>query len=166
MIDNSTKDKLENATPHFGNTLLGAVPSVVYNEDCVEALKRFNDKHFDLAVVDPPYGIGVSEMNIGARKVKNKACDGKGWDNNTPTEEYWNELYRVSKHQICSHLSSYRFRNNHSHLVPMIDYFGSDMMIDGNIFDNPERLPKMNFDDIKDGYEVNKILSDESGMPF
>ena len=35
-----------------------------------------------------------------------------------------------------------------------------------NIFDNPERLPKMNFDDIKDGYEVNKILSDESGMPF
>jgi len=33
---NSTKDKLENATPHFGDTLLGAVPSVVYNEDCVD----------------------------------------------------------------------------------------------------------------------------------
>ena len=58
------------------------------------------------------------------------------------------------------------YYKNHSHLVPIIDYFGSDMMIDGNRFDNPDRLPKMNFDDIKDGYEVNKILSDESGMPF
>ena len=58
------------------------------------------------------------------------------------------------------------YYKNHSHLVPIIDYFGSDMMIDGNRFDNPDRLPKMNFDDIKDGYEVNKILSDESDMPF
>ena len=32
--------------------------SIVYNEDCVEGLKRFADKHFDLAIVDPPYGIG------------------------------------------------------------------------------------------------------------
>ena len=38
---NRTKDKLENATPAFGNTLLGAVPSVVYNEDCVEGLSVF-----------------------------------------------------------------------------------------------------------------------------
>ena len=45
---NSTKDKLENETPHFGNTLLGAVPSVVYNEDCVEGLKRFSDKYFEI----------------------------------------------------------------------------------------------------------------------
>ena len=44
-------------SPTFGNTLLGAVPSVVYNEDCVEVLKRFSDNHFDLAIVDP-YGIG------------------------------------------------------------------------------------------------------------
>jgi site-specific DNA-methyltransferase (adenine-specific) len=81
--------------------MLPAVPSsVVYNEDCVEGLKRFSDNHFDLAIVDPPYGIGVSEMNIGARKIKNKSCDNKGWDNNIPTDEYWGELYRVSKHQI------------------------------------------------------------------
>ena len=58
---NSTKDKLENETPHFGNTLLGAVPSVVYNEDCVQGLKRFSDKYFDLAIVDPPYGIGINK---------------------------------------------------------------------------------------------------------
>ena len=56
---NSTKDTLEHETPHFGNTLLGAVPSVVYNEDCVEGLKRFSDNYFDLAIVDPPYGINM-----------------------------------------------------------------------------------------------------------
>ena len=64
MIDNSTKDKLENETPHFGNTLLSAVPSVVYNEDCVEGLKRFSDNYFDLAIVDPPYGIGASSVKF------------------------------------------------------------------------------------------------------
>lgn len=41
MMNNSTKDKLEHKNPHFGNTLLGAVPSVVYNEDCVEGLNAF-----------------------------------------------------------------------------------------------------------------------------
>lgn len=74
--------------------------NIVHNCDCMELMKQYPDKFFDLAVVDPPFGIGVSEMNIGARKTKNKACDGKGWDNNTPIDEYWNELYRVSKHQI------------------------------------------------------------------
>ena len=72
----------------------------LYHGDCMDLMRKTPDKYYDLCIVDPPYGIGVSEMNIGARKVKNKACDGKGWDNNTPTEEYWNELYRVSKHQI------------------------------------------------------------------
>ena len=103
MIDNSTKDKLENETPHFGNTLLGAVPSVVYNEDCVEALKRFNDKHFDLAIVDPPYGIGRSgqtETFTKNPKHKRKHFADKGWDTETPASDYWNELFRVSKNQI------------------------------------------------------------------
>ena len=99
MIDNSTKDKLKNETPHFGNTLLGAVPSVVYNEDCVEGLKRFSDNYFDLAIVDPPYGIGASEMQMG-NNAKKKWSKGKNWDNETPTGEYWEQLFRVSKNQI------------------------------------------------------------------
>jgi len=74
--------------------------SIVYNEDCVEGMKRYPDGYFDLAIVDPPYGIGVSEMNIGARTQVNSACDNKGWDNNIPTPEYFAELERVSKHQI------------------------------------------------------------------
>ena len=106
MIDNSTKDKLENETPHFGNTLLGAVPSVVYNEDCVEGLKRFSDKYFDLAIVDPPYGIDLGNNSDyfaykgGIRGKKGLANDKKDWDKERPTDEYWNELFRVSKNQI------------------------------------------------------------------
>ena len=109
---NSTKDKLENATPHFGNTLLGAVPSVVYNEDCVDGLKRFSENYFDLAIVDPPYGIGAdkAQNNAAMQRIKadGKSKAGRGWklyadtdwDNETPNAEYWQELFRVSKNQI------------------------------------------------------------------
>ena len=41
---------------NIAKPVLGAVPSVVYNEDCVEGLKRFSDNHFDLAIVDPQIG--------------------------------------------------------------------------------------------------------------
>ncbi len=43
---------IEKQNGNFANTVLGAVPSVVYNEDCVEGLKRFSDNYFDLAIVD------------------------------------------------------------------------------------------------------------------
>lgn len=99
---NSTKDKLENETPHFGNTLLGAVPSVVYNEDCVEGLKRFSDNHFDLAIVDPPYGIGAGSVNFqsGTRKKPSKFHKQNDWDTSIPEPKYWEQLFRVSKNQI------------------------------------------------------------------
>lgn len=73
--------------------------SIVFNEDCVQGLKRFADNHFDLAIVDPPYGIGASEMTMGRGKNK-KWNKGKQWDNKTPEATYWNELKRTSKNQI------------------------------------------------------------------
>jgi site-specific DNA-methyltransferase (adenine-specific) len=102
---------LKTETPAFAKHVLGAVPSVVYNEDCVKALKRFNDNHFDLAIVDPPYGIGASAdsrvggsytVNMGGvkKKVAAKQYTAKDWDFEKPTTEYWNELKRVSKNQI------------------------------------------------------------------
>ncbi len=96
---NSTKDKLENETPHFGNTLLGAVPSEVFNEDCIALMKRYPDKFFDLAVVDPPYGIGANKMQLGNGKKKIYRGE-SDWDNAIPTAEYWEQLFRVSKNQI------------------------------------------------------------------
>ena len=59
--------KVENIheTPHDGKPLLPAVPSSeVYLEDCVKALKRYEDNHFDLAIVDPPYGLGLGTVCI------------------------------------------------------------------------------------------------------
>lgn len=104
MKDNTTTNvQLENGSPAFAKPVLPAVPSSeVYLEDCVKALKRFNDKHFDLAIVDPPYGIKRFEKPSGTTRFKSSKMmqeEGLTWDIK-PTEEYWNELFRVSKNQI------------------------------------------------------------------
>jgi len=71
-----------------------------YNMDCMEGMKEVPDKYFDLAIVDPPYGINVNH-NMGRRKGDSHSNYKKvHWDNETPSKEYFNELFRVSKHQI------------------------------------------------------------------
>ena len=77
------------------------VTEKIYIENCdnMELMARYPDKWFDLAIVDPPYGIGASEMTMGNGKNK-KYNKGKNWDNSTPSELYFNELFRVSKNQI------------------------------------------------------------------
>ena len=74
-----------------------------YNADCMEIMKQYPDNHFDLAIVDPPYGInraGQTETFTKQKKHKRKHFDNKGWDNERPELYYWNELKRVSKDQI------------------------------------------------------------------
>ena len=71
----------------------------ITNEDNMQLMARYPDNYFDLAIVDPPYGIGASEMTMGSGKNK-KYKKGKNWDNETPKENYFTELKRVSKHQI------------------------------------------------------------------
>jgi site-specific DNA-methyltransferase (adenine-specific) len=73
--------------------------SIVFNEDCMEVMKRYPDKWFDLAVVDPPYGIGANKMQLGngKKKIYRGATD---WDSDIPNSEYFTELFRVSKNQI------------------------------------------------------------------
>ena len=77
--------------------------SVVYNMDCMEYMKSMPDKYFDLAVVDPPYGIGIDGQK-GRTDFKNpkhsrKNFEKKNWDI-APKKEYFTELFRVSKNQI------------------------------------------------------------------
>jgi DNA modification methylase len=100
---------LKTETPAFAKHVLPAVPSSeVYLEDCVTALKRYADNHFDLAIVDPPYGINadVTQNGLGGKKgfTKNAGTYKKyhqtNWDNEIPTDEYFAELKRVSKNQI------------------------------------------------------------------
>ncbi len=88
---------------NFAKPLLPAVPSSeVYLEDCVTALKRYADNHFDLAIVDPPYGLERFKANDGgnSKKITTFGDKDKNWNNIKPTAEYWNELFRVSKNQI------------------------------------------------------------------
>ena len=69
----------------------------LYLQDCMCLMKDYADNHFDLAIVDPPYGIGANK-----EKEHNgwKSYGIKQWDNKTPDKEYFNELMRVSKNQI------------------------------------------------------------------
>ena len=68
-------------------------------EDNMELMARYEDNYFDLAIVDPPYGIDVTKMTLGngKKKINRGTTD---WDSETPNKEYYNELFRVSKNQI------------------------------------------------------------------
>jgi len=67
----------------------------------MEGMKQFPDKYFELAIVDPPYGIGMDGGNIGGNNLgKAKDYTKKQWDDKAPDKEYFNELIRTSKKQI------------------------------------------------------------------
>ena len=71
-----------------------------YNMDCMEGMKEIPDKYFDLAIVDPPYGININH-NMGRREGDKPSNYKKvNWDNETPTEKYFAEIERVSKNRI------------------------------------------------------------------
>jgi site-specific DNA-methyltransferase (adenine-specific) len=64
----------------------------ITNEDNMALMSRYPDKYFELAIVDPPYGIGFDN------KIRDKKS--KSWDNSIPNDKYFKELFRVSKNQI------------------------------------------------------------------
>jgi len=71
----------------------------ITNEDNMELMARYEDNYFDLAIVDPPYGIGANKMTLG--NGKKKIYRGiEDWDSKIPDKEYFDELFRVSKNQI------------------------------------------------------------------
>jgi site-specific DNA-methyltransferase (adenine-specific) len=69
--------------------------------DCMELMQGYPDKHFDLAIVDPPYGLGEDGGKFRGRKGQgHRVHPKKGWYTSPPPPEYFEELRRVSKHQI------------------------------------------------------------------
>lgn len=70
----------------------------LYNADCMEVMKQFEDKHFDLAIVDPDFGLNQKISQGGTWASKYKGFDGAL--GGKPTQEYFDELFRVSKNQI------------------------------------------------------------------
>lgn len=72
----------------------------ITNEDNMKLMARYSDKHFELAIVDPPYGI--NRLNSGGmpKTSRFKKWERKDWDNEIPSKEYFKELFRISKNQI------------------------------------------------------------------
>ena len=79
---------------------LGSI--TLYNADCMEIMKSFTDKQFDICIVDPPYGIGEdgAKNHSRSKAANSKLYTPKSWDSNSPNREYFDELIRVSKNQI------------------------------------------------------------------
>ena len=76
----------------------------LFHADCMEIMKQYSDKYFDLAIVDPPYGIkassGASTNGTMRKKIASGEIKGGDWDDKIPTPEYFEQLFRVSKNQI------------------------------------------------------------------
>lgn len=73
----------------------------VFNADCLPAMREYPNKYFELAIVDPPYGIGRDgSVRTTSKHGGRKAHAHKGWDEMTPDETYFSELFRVTKDQI------------------------------------------------------------------
>lgn len=70
----------------------------ITNEDNMLLMARYPDNYFDLAIVDPPYGINAGKMTMGSGK--HNFTKGKDWDSTVPSENYFKQLFRVSKNQI------------------------------------------------------------------
>ena len=75
---------------------------MITNEDCMDLMARYEDNYFDLAIVDPPYGLGIDgqKENKKGKQSDRKYHKQKQWDNKIPDKKYFNELERVSKNQI------------------------------------------------------------------
>jgi len=96
--------KINDQTPHCSKHVLPLVVGglTITCEDNMELMARYPDNYFDLAIVDPPYGIGMDGKNNCGGNLKGNIWKNKkgSFDNNPPNKEYFKELKRVSKNQI------------------------------------------------------------------
>jgi site-specific DNA-methyltransferase (adenine-specific) len=110
----------------------------ITNEDNMLLMARYPDKYFDLAIVDPPYGIersGQTETFTKNKKHKRKAHKQKNWDSEIPNAEYFKELFRVSKNQIIWGANYFVEHLSNSSMGWIFWYKGQDglSMSDGEI---------------------------------
>lgn len=89
--------------------------NVILHGDCMDLMKHFKDNEIQLCIVDPPYGIKRFENGIGENDRHKIKTINSGWNNNVPDENYFNELFRVSKNQIIWGANNFR--------MPTTEYF-------------------------------------------
>jgi site-specific DNA-methyltransferase (adenine-specific) len=123
----------------------------IHNQDCLEAMKLMKDNEFDLAIVDPPYGIKASK-GVGLHSRKKFAKSDKDWDDKTPKQEYWNELFRVSNNQIVcganyflEHLYSTKsficwVKNNPAPNFAQAELLWTSTNINGKVYDSGKQI--------------------------
>ena len=94
--------KINDESPHCSKHVLPLVVGglTITCEDNMELMSRYPDNYFDLAIVDPPYGIGDKFKGGKSGKIQMNSIIDKGWDTKIPNSEYFTELKRVSKNQI------------------------------------------------------------------
>jgi site-specific DNA-methyltransferase (adenine-specific) len=141
----------------------------LYNGDCLEAMVNFKDNQFDLAIVDPPYGIGTSKVSKKKHLIKqkngvlsktpNNNYKNKDWDNITPKKKYFDELKRISKNQIVWGVNYYVYCFNGGRIVwdklnDNCDQF--DCEIAYNSINNRTDLIRYKWIGMFQGKEINK----------
>jgi len=117
----------------------------------MKLMARYEDNHFDLAIVDPPYGINASKgVGLHSRKKFQKA--NKEWDNETPNELYFNELFRISKNQIicgANYFNEYLpstksficwVKNNPAPNFAQAEYLWTSFNINGKVYDSGKQI--------------------------
>jgi len=87
----------------------------ITNEDNMKLMARYPDNYFDLAIVDPPYGIEAFKKGLGGTRFDAHAKGNLSFNNNVPDDKYFKELFRVSKNQIVWGANNF--------LMPTSEYF-------------------------------------------
>ena len=120
-------------------------------EDNMELMARYEDNYFDLAIVDPPYGLGKRTTDGGSkRNTQTKFMDDirrTDWDDNKPTKEYFEELKRVSKNQIVWGGNYFELHSYRTFIVwDKMTYVPTMSQVEMAVtsFDSPARLVKIN----------------------
>ena len=125
----------------------------ITNEDNMKLMARYEDNHFDLAIVDPPYGIDIADKlaNGWVSKAGGTKHKSKEWDKHTPSQEYWDELFRVSKNQIVwgGNYFMSKIKKDSACWVFWDKNNGKSLFADGEMawtsFDTPVRIAKIHW---------------------
>lgn len=136
------------------------VRSVVYLMDCNDFMRQVPEKSFNLSCVDPPYGIGRDgSFKTTSKHGGRKAHKFKGWDNSIPDEQYFNELFRVSKNQVI-------WGGNYfsKHLPPSMGWIFWDKM--QRICNSDGELAFTSFNKALRVFEQNRVILQMEGTTF
>ncbi len=138
----------------------------IRNCDCMDMMKEFPDNHFELAIVDPPYGLGKRTTDGGTkRNTQTKFMQDirrTNWDDNVPTDEYWKELFRVSKNQIVWGGNYFGLPAHRCFIVwDKMTYVPTMSQVEQawTSFDSPARLKKINSNNANRIHPTQKPIS-------